>query len=253
MSRKKTFNEFIEEAKRRHPDSHYEYDESTYINTHTPMRIICPKHGEFWVTPKSHLLYECKSCSYEKRGRNYMMTTEEFIKKAYNRHYGNKYDYSKTIYKGTKIPICIICSKHGEFWQTPNDHLSGKGCPKCNESQLEKKVRKFLVKNNINYIPQYKVKWLGRQSLDFYLPDYNLGIECQGKQHFGIGGWTDNFDFNKIYQCDEKKYKLCEKNKINLIYIVDNKDKSYIKEDIIYKDKIYTDFNDILLCIHKKK
>ena len=41
-----------------------------------------------------------------------------------------------------------------------------------------------LEKNNIVFIEQYREKWLSKQSLDFYLPEYNIAIECQGMQHF---------------------------------------------------------------------
>ena len=43
----------------------------------------------------------------------------------------------------------------------------------------------FLQMNEIIYIEQKKFKdWLGAQSLDFYLPEYNIAIECQGLQHY---------------------------------------------------------------------
>ena len=58
------------------------------------------------------------------------MTTEDFIKKAKEIH-GDKYDYSKVEYVNPKTNVCIICSKHGEFWQKPYNHLSGSGCPEC--------------------------------------------------------------------------------------------------------------------------
>ncbi len=58
-------------------------------------------------------------------------TTEQFINDARNVH-GNKYDYSNTIYETAAIKVKIRCIKHDwEFPQTPNDHLSGKGCKKC--------------------------------------------------------------------------------------------------------------------------
>lgn len=57
-------------------------------------------------------------------------TLEEFIKKAILKH-GTKYDYSKVVYLGTHIKVCIICPEHGEFWQKPNRHLVGNGCQKC--------------------------------------------------------------------------------------------------------------------------
>lgn len=57
-------------------------------------------------------------------------TTKQFISDAVAL-YGDKYDYSKVDYQGNKVKVCIICPIHGEFWQTPNDHLRGSGCKKC--------------------------------------------------------------------------------------------------------------------------
>ena len=58
------------------------------------------------------------------------LSTDEFVEKARKVH-GKKYDYSKVKYTGYYNKICIICPKHGEFWQTPNSHLEGRGCPIC--------------------------------------------------------------------------------------------------------------------------
>ena len=64
---------------------------------------------------------------------------KKFIEKAQKRH-GDKYDYSKVEYYGSKEKVCIICPKHGEFWQYPQDHVRGNKCPKCaNENRGSKK------------------------------------------------------------------------------------------------------------------
>ena len=43
-------------------------------------------------------------------------------------------------YCGSKEKVCIICPKHGEFWQYPQDHVRGNKCPKCaNENRGSKK------------------------------------------------------------------------------------------------------------------
>ena len=64
------------------------------------------------------------------------LTKEEFVAKARKVH-GERYDYSKVEYKGSKIPVCIVCPIHGEFWQQPNAHLCGCKCPKCsNENKV---------------------------------------------------------------------------------------------------------------------
>lgn len=59
------------------------------------------------------------------------MTQEMFLEKSHEVH-GDRYDYSKVIFKYAKEPVEIICPKHGSFWQRPQDHyLKGCGCPKC--------------------------------------------------------------------------------------------------------------------------
>ena len=58
---------------------------------------------------------------------------EDFISKAIAIH-GNKYDYSKVNYLNSRTKVCIICPEHGEFWQTPHNHLKGYGCRKCGQA-----------------------------------------------------------------------------------------------------------------------
>ena len=56
--------------------------------------------------------------------------TEDFIIRA-SKLQNNKYDYSKVNYINNCTKVCIICPIHGEFWQTPKNHLKKCGCPKC--------------------------------------------------------------------------------------------------------------------------
>lgn len=244
-----TYDEFLCKYREKHGELKYDFDESTFVDSHTPMRVICRKHGEFWKAPKNILKYDCLKCSYEKRGKNSLLTTEEFVKRAKIVH-NDKYIYSESIYNGTKTPVKIICPKHGGFMQSPNDHLSGRGCPICNESHLEKEVKKILKANNIDYIYQYKAEWLGKQSLDFYLPYYNIAVECQGKQHFGLGGWVNSFDFNNLYDLDCKKYNLLIEHNIKIIYVSEEKYLNTDKE--IYKGNLIP-IKDLLKCIQKNK
>ena len=64
--------------------------------------------------------------------------TQEQVIDEFKKVHGDKYDYSKVEYKDTHNKVCIICHEkdengieHGEFWQEPNSHLSGRGCRKC--------------------------------------------------------------------------------------------------------------------------
>lgn len=144
-------------------------------------------------------------------------TTENFIKRAMEVH-GNKYDYSKVEYINNKTKVCIVCPEHGEFWQTPHNHLQSKGCPICNESKLENEISNFLEINNINYEREKTFDWLKSKyklRLDFYLPDYNIAIECQGEQHFKpINYFGGLQNFIKLSKNDKLKYDLCKHNNI---------------------------------------
>jgi thymidylate kinase len=71
-------------------------------------------------------------------------TTDEFIEKARKVH-GDKYDYSEVDYQGSKKKVKIICTTHGIFLKTPNDHLSGVGCGDCtSEEKSKKQIKKSL-------------------------------------------------------------------------------------------------------------
>lgn len=250
MSKKKTFEEFLTEYLEKHGCLKYFFDEETYVNTHTPMRVICEKHGEFWKTPKNMMRYGCQKCAREEVGKMCRLTKEQFIEKAIEVH-GLKYDYSEVKYITSKTEVKINCPIHGSFYQKPNNHLSGKGCKFCNDSHLERKVKTFLDEKNVEYIYQYRVEWLGKQSLDFYIPSLSLGIECQGKQHFGRGGWGKDYDFNKIYNLDKKKKELCNNNNIELLYVVDDKMNYSIPEMVEYRNEIVK-FKDLENVYNKR-
>ena len=215
--------EFIKKANEVH-EGKYDYSKVKYVNANTNVCIICPLHGEFEQIPNNHRRgVGCPKCANESNSERCRLSKEEFIKKANEIHNG-KYDYSKVEYVDNHTKVCIICPKHGEFWQEANSHTQGSGCPKCNLSHLERSVMNYLDDVGITYEYQKRFDWLGRQSLDFYLPDYNVGIECQGEQHFfpvdfaGKGIEWACKKFNKIISTDKRKKKLCEENGVKLLY-----------------------------------
>ncbi len=109
--------------------------------------------------------------------------------------------------------------------------------PETYSSTLEAIISDYLKNNNINYEQRCrKLDWLVNIStgnnleLDFYIPEFKIGIECQGIQHF-----TNNFKHSKrIFDCSEDKFNslvmrdkikldLCRKNNITLLYFADYK------------------------------
>ena len=60
-----------------------------------------------------------------------MKLTQDQIICQFKGKHGNKYDYSKVVYKTTHVKVIIGCPIHGDFEQTPSKHKGGQGCPKC--------------------------------------------------------------------------------------------------------------------------
>lgn len=131
---------FIEKACKKH-DNKYDYSKVYYVNNITKVCIICPEHGEFEQTPKTHLKgCGCQKCGHNATSKSKRSTKKDFIKKAREVH-GDKYYYSKVDYVNNRTKVCIICPEHDEFWQTPDTHARGIGCPKCSGKYCPTKKR----------------------------------------------------------------------------------------------------------------
>ena len=247
IKNKKRYNKetFIEKAKIVHGNK-YNYSKVEYINSETKVCIICPEHGEFWQTPGKHLSGRgCRKCQYVQIGNIKRKSCNDFIEKAQKTH-NYRYDYSNVEYVNYHTPVNIRCYKHGIFEQTPAKHLVGHGCPRCSSSHLERLTIELLEQFNIKYEKEKTFDWLKNKSnlrLDFYLPDYNVAIECQGEQHFRPIKFyttneekaTQNFEFQK--KRDTKKQQLCYEHNIMIVYINYNDDINTIINKL--KNKIY--------------
>lgn len=130
--------EFVNHAKKVHGDR-YDYSESNFVAKSRPIMINCRQHGPFQQIVSRHLMGKgCPKCAMEQRSNETSrLTTEEFIRRSKAEH-GSTYDYSKTVYKGTRNDVTIICSIHGEFRQKAGQHISGVGCPACGSRQRVK-------------------------------------------------------------------------------------------------------------------
>ena len=114
---------FKEKLENKYPNRFELYDD-IYINQKTKINVFDKKTKQILYITPNDLLY--KKIPSDKIENNY----NNFIKKA-NEIHNNKYTYSKVEYINSKTKVCIICPEHGEFYQTPNDHLKGCECPKC--------------------------------------------------------------------------------------------------------------------------
>ena len=216
-------DEFVGKATNIH-GGRYDFSKVVYVSATHKVLVICPLHGEFMMTPQNILAgHGCPICA-----GNVPLDTKEFVKRS-NEIHDNLYDYSETEYINNHEKVCIIChqknrfgKEHGRFWQNPASHMKGVGCPKCKSSKLEKEVRSILENQRIIFEEQKTFDWLidvGHMYLDFFLPEYGVGIECQGIQHFvPYEVWGGEDSLKRIQNRDVLKKALCEKHEIEVLY-----------------------------------
>ena len=146
--RKLNTAEVVEQFKKKH-EERYDYGRVDYKDSHTKVIIICKKHGEFSQTPSDHKQGKgCPSCSGTKQ-----LNTAEVVEQFKKKH-EERYDYGRVDYKDAHTKVIIICKKHGEFSQTPNDHKQGKGCPSCSGTKqlnTAEVVEQFKKKHEERY------------------------------------------------------------------------------------------------------
>lgn len=107
------------------------------------------------------------------------LNTDDFVRNAKLVH-GNKYDYSQSVYDGSKAQVKIICNIHGAFFQTPNNHLRSGGCNACGYEKVSKK----LAKQNSDFIKEaFKVHGdkYDYSNVEYVRAHSRVSITC--KQH----------------------------------------------------------------------
>ena len=161
----------------------YDYSNINYVNSHTPIKLVCEEHGEFEIEPYKHLQgQECPICqkilSCEEK-------TKIFIEKAKTIH-GNKYDYSKTKYIDSNTRVRIICPSHGEFLQRPDKHLNGVGCWKCYNEKTQIYTYEFCLETAKKY----------KTHMDFRQMDGKVYYKAKSKNWLKDYTWLENIESN---------------------------------------------------------
>lgn len=160
------------------------------------------------------------------------LTNDEFINKAKAIH-GNKYAYSKVEYKNSQTKVCIICPKHGDFYQNPNNHLNGKGCPKCKREASSLRhlssIDDFILKAKLVHCGKYdysRVKYVNAKTpIEIICPIHgvfeqipNYHLDGCGCKKCGVNSIKKhNMSHTKIYNMHAGMVARC-KNINHLAY-----------------------------------
>lgn len=203
-------------------DNKYDYTKTEKeFGVRKKVTITCPEHGDFQQTASNHMLGSmCHSCMNKLNKSHTPNNKELFIenaKKVHNNFYIYPYDI---VYINNKTPVKVICPLHGEFKVRPDLHLFSKnGCPVCNSSKGEKKLREILEDMGLKYIPQYSPEGC-KYKYDFYLQGLDILVEYDGQQHFRpIDAFGGEAEFAKTVARDNEKNNLARLLKKELIRV----------------------------------
>jgi hypothetical protein len=225
---------FIEKSSKIH-NNKYDYTSVIYEKAREKVKIICKTHGIFLQTPDNHSRgYGCPKCKGAKNSQRCRKTKEQFIKEASSIH-NNFYNYDKINYTSTDNKIVITCPTHGDFEQTPDNHISGHGCPKCSSDNKTKTKEQFIkeastIHNNFyNYDKTIYINAATKIIItcpihgDFEQPPgtHLLGIGCSKCYGNNRKTTTEYIEQAKKIHGDKYDYTLVEyintRTKINII------------------------------------
>ena len=133
-----------------------------------------------------------------------------------------------TLNSNIKIPLkCNDCGF--SFNMSPADVNFGRWCSAC-VNKTEKIIFDFLQEKNVKFHYQYSAEWTKNPEtnqyfkIDYFLPDHNLALELDGRQHFRqVSNWTSN---EKTRERDVTKMLMAYKQGITTMRI--------LQEDVFY-------------------
>jgi Protein of unknown function (DUF723) len=231
--RKKTPAEFRARAIQIH-GSKYDYSKTDFTHIKNKVVIICPIHGIFLQVLDKHINsgHGCSDC-----GGSRKKTQKEFLVEAKSIH-GELYDYSLSQYINFEEKLIIVCRKHGQFYQTPNNHLTKKrGCPHCTHriSKVETAWLDYIGVPNDSLHRNVLIKLDDKKiKADGYEPTTTTIYEFYGDYYHGnpkfyksdITNPHTKCTFGELYQRTLEKEQLIIMNGFKLVCIWEHEWKS---------------------------
>lgn len=196
-----------------------------YVNATTKILHKCKIDGFKWYTTPHNILQGkgCPDCARKKLRNKLVKSHDKYVDELLiiNRNI-------KVIgqYVNSQTPIthkCLICDC--EWEASPSNTLKGVGCPNCGSCNSigEKAISDWFEEYNFSFQRQKTFddcKDKIKLRFDFYLPDYNILIEYNGRQHYEP---IEYFGGQKAFETqvlrDKIKKEYCQKNNILLFEI----------------------------------
>lgn len=167
----------------------YDYSEVVYTKMSEKVKVICPKHGPFYPVASNHAAGKgCKQCSKLNNPAYANKPITKVISDFMEVH-GSKYTYIGVLdYVNSHTPIRMLCNLTGQdFYQTPSNHLSGKGCSCCSGSGFDTTRPAILYYLSIDNGKAYKIGITNRTVQERYSSSELSRIKVLSITHYEVG------------------------------------------------------------------
>lgn len=221
IKQRKPHDQFVSELYEKYPNL---VVNSRYTTMHHNINFTCLDCHNTFDRIAADIFYNggCPICNVNNLPQRQPKSIDQFLDDLYriNRDVIYLDGYTKA---SEKLHVkCKICGH--DWWVVGTSLTSGFGCPICNMSHGERKIKDYLNNGAYTYISQKTFEELvgvggGNLSYDFYLPEYNLLIEYQGEYHDGTAKMQTEIAFLKQKEHDKRKRQYADKHNIQLLEI----------------------------------
>lgn len=195
------------------------------VNNKTYIRYRCHTHGEHSMRILNFLFGKgCPDCQHNNARDRFKFNKDEILRKISDcgGELLNPEDYINNSRRNLKVkcPSCgnvfntslVLFTQHG-----------GQVCNKCKSSESigEMRIRTYLEEKGLKFIQEHwfrDCRDIKPLPFDFYVPERNMVIEFDGRQHFEDTGYF-SYGIEKTQEHDKIKNQYCKDNGIDLIRI----------------------------------
>lgn len=171
------YSEFLDRAAKTH-GSRYIYDEKSYKDFTTKIRIECSEHGWFNQKPHSHISMSagCPKCGIIQTAKSNKKGWD-CVLNMFKEVHDDRYSYDASTYMDVSTKMKIKCYAHGWFSQKPYQHYSGSGCNKCAIIEVHEKqkidFKEFKTRSQLKHGSRYN--YFAKDYVDIFTP---VEISC---------------------------------------------------------------------------
>lgn len=208
---------FIDECNAIH-NNKFDYSLSKLKRATDKIDIICPEHGVFSQKPIKHKTGQgCPNCRAGRISKTKRAAISDFEVRARNIH-GLRYGYGSVEYVNNHTNITIECKEHGDFEQTPNNHIAGKGCSKCTNlySKGEIELAEFIHEQGVEF-KQNDRSVISPFEIDILIEGHSLAIEYNGAYWHSAHANTRHQHQDKQKMANNAGYRLIQVFEIDWI------------------------------------